>query len=103
MLLTGQSVDDIQENISLEWRRMTPRRGHGPGVISAADAYNRTGRNKSLDQKSARGIDNKNYVLATARDLVASDPNDNMKRFLRNNPTMRIERSWKKYIAENKK
>ena len=78
VLLTGQSADDIQKNISLEWRRMAPRNGSRPGVISAADAYNRAGHNKSLYQKSAREIDNKNYAQATAtlRELVASDPND---------------------------
>ena len=78
VLLAGQAADDIQKNISLEWHRMAPRNGNKPGVISAADAYDRTGHNKSLYQKSAREIDNKNYAQATAtlRELVASDPND---------------------------
>ena len=78
VLLAGQSADDVQKNISLEWRRMAPRNGSKLGVISAADAYDRAGHNKSLYLKSAREIDNKNYAQATAtlRELVASDPND---------------------------
>jgi tetratricopeptide (TPR) repeat protein len=78
VLVTGQSGDDIQRNISLEWRATAQRTGSRPGVISAADAYNRVGHNKSLYQKSAAAIATKNYSEATAtlRELVVSDPND---------------------------
>lgn len=78
LLISGQYADDIRQDINLEWRAIANRTGGGGGVVSAADAYERSGNNKSLYQKSAREIGSKKYpeAIATLLQLVAADPKD---------------------------
>lgn len=78
LIITGQSADDIRQDVELEWHSITSRTGSGAGVVSMADSYERSGHNKSLYQKSAREIGDKKYAeaIATLHELVTSDPND---------------------------
>jgi tetratricopeptide (TPR) repeat protein len=76
LLISTTSPNEIKQDIELELRSTGGRTA--PGVVSAADLYNRTGSNKALYQKSAKEIESKNYpqAIITLRDLVAADPND---------------------------
>ena len=76
-LIAGQYADDVRQDISLVWRPAVARRGYKGEVVSA-DAYARSGQNKSLFQRAEREIADKNYVaaVATLRSLVANDPKD---------------------------
>jgi len=78
LFISDTSPTDIKQDIALEWRATGFRSGNGPGVVSVADAYNRSSSNKSLYQKSAREIESKNYpqAIATLVGLVAADPGD---------------------------
>lgn len=76
-LIAGQLPDDIRLDINLAWRSTGPKNSR-PGVISAADSYSRTGRNKTLFQKAIREIQDKNYdeAIAGLREITDVDPGD---------------------------
>lgn len=78
LFISATSPNDLQQDIALEWRSTGGGTVGPPGILSAADVYNRSGTNRSLYQRAAREIEGKNYVqaAATLRDIVASDPND---------------------------
>ena len=77
ILVAGPFADDIRQDVNLRWNSIGSRTGSGASVVSA-DSYERSGRNKSLYEKSAREIGAKKYAeaVATLRELVASDPKD---------------------------
>ncbi len=76
--IAGQYADDVRQDISLIWRPTIERKGAKPEVISAANAYVRSGPNKSLYEKAERDIENKNYAEASValNTILASDPKD---------------------------
>ena len=78
LFISPTSPVDLKQDIELEWRTVGGRNTGGSGVVSAADAYDRSSSNKSLYQKSSREIDGKNYsaAIATLLGLVAADPGD---------------------------
>jgi Tfp pilus assembly protein PilF len=72
-IASGSMANEVRHDITLA--RATPK---GGGVISAADAYNRSDANKALYQKAKHELDGKNYPQAIAmfREIVAADPKD---------------------------
>jgi tetratricopeptide (TPR) repeat protein len=77
LFISTTSPTELKQDIALEWRS-TGFRTRGSGVVSVADAYNRSSANKSLYQKSAKEIESKSYpqAIATLLGLVAADPRD---------------------------
>jgi len=69
---------DFREDIHLEWRVGALHRQVRPQTVSAADFYDRTGRNKSLFQRAQRLIDNGRARDAASilKEIVDIDPGD---------------------------
>jgi tetratricopeptide (TPR) repeat protein len=66
----------FQQDLEFEWK---PKASSSkPGVVSAADAYNRSSVNKSLFQKAQEAVDKKKYDQAVTflKQIVASDKLD---------------------------
>ena len=77
-LIAGQVADDVRLDINLAYRRTIERKSVVPEVISAADAYPRSGRNKTLHQQSNQLIVDKRYdeAIASLKELLGLDPKD---------------------------
>jgi len=77
-LIAGQVADDVRLDINLAYRKTFERKSTVPEVISVADAYPRSGKNKTLHQQSKQLIVDKKYedAIASLRELVALDPKD---------------------------
>jgi len=77
-LLAGQYSDDVRQDLHLAWRPVRVKKDEKPSVISAADSYARSNRNKTLYEKSETEIERKKYATAISilRSLVAQDPGD---------------------------
>jgi tetratricopeptide (TPR) repeat protein len=68
---------DFRQDIHLEWRAPHRQRSRAQ-TISAADFYERTGRNKSLFEKAQRLLDNRRHREAASvlTEIVEDDPKD---------------------------
>ena len=77
-LIAGQVPDDVRLDINLAYRKTIERKSVVPEVISVADVYPRSGRNKSLHQQSTQLIADKRYeeAIAGLKELVTLDPKD---------------------------
>ena len=77
-LIAGQVPDDVRLDINLAYRKTIERKSVHPEVISVADVYPRSGRNKSLHQQSTQLIAEKRYdeAIAGLRELLTLDPKD---------------------------
>lgn len=77
-LIAGQVADDVRLDINLAYRKTFERKSTVPEVISVADAYPRSGRNKTLHQQSNQLIVDKKYeeAIASLKELVSLDPKD---------------------------
>jgi tetratricopeptide (TPR) repeat protein len=75
ILISLNSSDDIRQDLELKWKA---RPGSNTGVIDAADAYNRSGQNRSLYERASQEISAKNFTQAviTLKSVVAADPKD---------------------------
>ncbi len=70
---------DFRQDIHLEWKERVPQRQRArPQTISAADVYDRAGRNKSLFEKAQRLLDRRRYREATPllNEIINTDPAD---------------------------
>ena len=70
---------DFRQDIHLEWNEGVPQRQRArPQTISAADFYDRAGRNKSLFEKAQRLLDNRQYQEAVLllNEIVGNDAAD---------------------------
>jgi len=75
VLIPANAVEHIRQDLEFRWK--APARSTG-GVVSAADAYNRSSQNRALYQKASREIESKNFseAVTTLRSLVEADPKD---------------------------
>jgi Flp pilus assembly protein TadD len=75
VLIPSNAVGHIRQDLEFSWK--APAR-MGTGVISAADSYNRTGKNRELYERGMKAIKNNNFPKATEalRKLVEADPKD---------------------------
>lgn len=75
IMVSANAVEHIRQDLEFRWKG--PAR-IGTGVISAADAYNRNGKNRELYDRAMREIKNNNLPKATEalRSLVEADPKD---------------------------
>lgn len=75
--LTG-TVTRFRQDISLEWRSGAPARSSRAATVSAEDAYDRKGPNKSRFEKAEEALDKKEYDKAVAllTQIIADDPQD---------------------------
>lgn len=73
ILIPANAVEHIRQDLEFRWK--APVR---PGVVSVANAYNRTSQNAALYQRASGEIAGKNFSQATAtlRSLVEADPKD---------------------------
>ena len=70
---------DFRQDLHLEWRAsMSQRQRAKVLTVSAADFYDRTGRNKSLFERAQRLLDKRRYREAAPllNEIVANDPAD---------------------------
>ena len=69
---------DFRQDIHLEWRASAQRQRARAQTVSAADFYERSGRNKSLFERSQRLLDKRQYREASSllNEIVNSDPAD---------------------------
>jgi tetratricopeptide (TPR) repeat protein len=70
---------DFRQDLHLEWRASLSQRQRAKAqTVSAADFYDRTGRNKSLFEKAQRLLDKRRYREATPllNEIVANDTAD---------------------------
>ena len=70
---------DFRQDIHLEWRATTPNRPRTkPQTVSAADFYDRVGRNKSLFERAQRLLDNgrSREAAPILKQIVDTDPRD---------------------------
>jgi tetratricopeptide (TPR) repeat protein len=76
ILISANASSDILQNLEFRWRASGPR--GAAGVISAEDAYPRSGQNKSLFQKASQEIEKKDFAQATVtlKSIVAADAKD---------------------------
>src|SRR5215204_504694 len=77
-LITGQVADDVRLDINLAYRKTIEPKSTVPEVVSAADAYPRSGRNKTLHEQSNQLIIEKKYenAIANLKELLLLDPKD---------------------------
>jgi cytochrome c-type biogenesis protein CcmH/NrfG len=75
LLIPANAVEHIRQDLEFRWKGMG---GNQPGVVSAADNYNRSSQNRSLYQRATQEINNKNFTqaIATLRSVVEADPKD---------------------------
>ncbi|HKU74354.1 MAG TPA: tetratricopeptide repeat protein [Pyrinomonadaceae bacterium] len=79
VLVKAAYKTDFRQDIHLEWREGVARRQRAKAqTISAADFYDRTGRNKSLFEKAQKAVDEKKFDEAVdfLNRLVAADAKD---------------------------
>ena len=77
IMIPANAVEHIRQD--LEFRLKAPGTRTGPGgVVSAANAYNRSSQNRALYQKATQEIESKNFSGATTtlKSLVEADPKD---------------------------
>jgi tetratricopeptide (TPR) repeat protein len=76
ILISNNASADFKQDLEFKWRSTAGRTG--AAVVSAADAYERTGPNKALFQKASQEIDKKDFATAvvTLKTLVAADAKD---------------------------
>ena len=70
---------DFRQDLHLEWRAsMSQRQRAKVLTVSAADFYERTGRNKSLFERAQRLLDKRRYreAVPLLNEIVANDPAD---------------------------
>ncbi len=75
ILISANSVDLIRQDLEFKWKAGAR---NAPGVISAANAYNRPNQNRDLYEKAMKEIGKNELPKATAtlRSLVEADPKD---------------------------
>jgi len=75
ILVSSNSVDLIRQDLEFRWKG-TP--ANPAGVVSAADRYDRSGKNRSLYERAMKEIKNKNFTqaISSLQSLVESDPKD---------------------------
>jgi len=79
VLVQSAYKTDFRQDIHLVWRgRATHRQRPKPQTVSAADFYDRAGKNKSLFEKAQRLLDNHRYREASPllQEIVEIDPSD---------------------------
>src|SRR5690242_12886076 len=79
VLVQSAFKTDFRQDIFLEWRAAALNRQRArPQTISAADLYDRAGRNKSRFEKAQRLLDNGRYREAASllKQIVDTDPAD---------------------------
>jgi Tfp pilus assembly protein PilF len=79
VLVQSAYKTDFRQDIHLVWRTNGPQRQRQrPQTISAADFYDRTGRNKSLFEKAQRSLDNgrPRDAASLLKEIVDNDPAD---------------------------
>jgi tetratricopeptide (TPR) repeat protein len=77
-LIAGQYTDDVRLDINLRYRPQFEKKRNAAGILSVAESYPRTGRNKSLYQKALSAIDDKDYseAITSLSELVTLDSKD---------------------------
>jgi tetratricopeptide (TPR) repeat protein len=75
ILISANSVEHIKQDLEFKWKA-GPRAA--AGVVSAADAYNRSNQNSSLYDRAMKEISKNELPKATAtlRSIVEADPKD---------------------------
>jgi tetratricopeptide (TPR) repeat protein len=75
LLIPANAVEHIRQDLEFRWKGMG---GNQPGVVAAADNYNRSSQNRLLYQRATQEINNKNFTqaIATLRSVVEADPKD---------------------------
>jgi cytochrome c-type biogenesis protein CcmH/NrfG len=75
--LTGM-LTRFRQDISLEWRSGAPAGSAKPATVSAEDAYDRKGPNRSRFEKAEEALDKKDYDKAVAlfTQIITDDPQD---------------------------
>lgn len=79
VLVKAAYKTDFRQDIHLEWKEGVPQRQRArPQTISAADFYDRAGRNKSLFERAQKAVDEKKFdeALDFLNRLVAADAKD---------------------------
>jgi Tfp pilus assembly protein PilF len=78
VLVQSAYKTDFRQDILLEWRADPSHRRGRAQTISAADFYDRSGRNKSLFEKAQRLLDDNQpgEAVSLLNEIVASDPAD---------------------------
>lgn len=79
VLVKAAYKTDFRQDIHLEWKQGVAQRQRAKAqTISAADFYDRTGRNKSLFEKAQKAIDEKKFdeAMDLLNRLVAADAKD---------------------------
>ena len=74
IMIAANSVEHIRHDLEFRWKGGAR---NTPGVLHA-DAYNRSGNNRTLYERAAQEIENKNFTQAivTLRSVVDADPKD---------------------------
>lgn len=75
ILIPENAVEHIRQDLEFRWKGIGASTA---GVVSAADAYNRSGQNRTLYQRATQEINSKNFTqaAATLRSVVEADPKD---------------------------
>ena len=74
ILISANAVEHIRQDLEFRWKGAR----NAAGVVSVADNYDRTSKNRSLYERAKKEIGGKNLTqaIATLRTLVESDPKD---------------------------
>ncbi|HEU4507074.1 MAG TPA: tetratricopeptide repeat protein [Pyrinomonadaceae bacterium] len=75
IMIPANAVEHIRQDLEFRWKGSA---ASAPGVVSAADNYNRSSQNRALYQRATQEIKNKNFTqaAATLRSVVEADPKD---------------------------
>lgn len=75
ILISANAVEHIRQDLEFKWKASART---SPGVISAADTYQRSNQNRALYQRATQEINNQNFTqaIATLRSVVEADPKD---------------------------
>ncbi|HKR01803.1 MAG TPA: tetratricopeptide repeat protein [Pyrinomonadaceae bacterium] len=78
IVLNGPNGSDIRQDFEFMWKSRNQAAKQTTGVISAANAYNRSSANKALFMKAQEAIDGKKYDQAVAplKHIIESDKQD---------------------------
>ena len=78
LTITGNTTSDIRQDFEFEWKEQPAARTSTPGVVSAADVYERPAATKSLFEKAHAAVEKNEFAKAIKllTQIVELDKND---------------------------
>jgi tetratricopeptide (TPR) repeat protein len=78
LTITGNTTADIRQDFEFEWKEKSAARTNAPGVVSAADVYERSAATKSLFDKAHAAVEKNEFGkgIKLLTQIVEQDKND---------------------------